>query len=150
MPAGPPPALGPVDQVVGIEPPLALASGEPAGRPIAVSKYPEDLTTDGPAPPADAHRAALALQDPLDPAVAGQPADRLRGEAPAPFGLFQPRTPSRLGPGQGLRSSVDHQRGWLGLAGDHIHQGISESSASGVDGLRVSGDSLGSPGQGPV
>src|SRR5918996_1462102 len=172
MPAGPPPALvdeavvgvaqehqvvqvggpaiGPVDQVVGVQPPLALASGEPAGCPITVSKYPEDLTRDGPAPPADAHRAALALQDPLDPAVAGQPADCLGREALAPLGLCQPRTPSSLGPGQGLRSSVDHHRGRLGLAGGHIHQGISESSASGVNGLRVSGDSLGSPGQSPL
>src|ERR687892_248350 len=105
------PALGPVDQVGGVQPPLPLASGEPAGPSVPVPEHPEEGTGHGPTPPAHPHRAALPLQDPLDPPVAGQSADRLRREAPAPVGLGQPRTPSRLGPGQGLRSSVDRHAG---------------------------------------
>src|SRR5919106_3077132 len=102
------PAIGPVDQVVGIEPPLPLASGEPAGPSVPVPEHPEEVTRDGPAPPAHPHRAALPLQEPLDPPVAGQPADRFRGKAPASLGLGQPRAPFRLLAGQGLPPRGDH------------------------------------------
>src|SRR5919106_2544029 len=170
MPAGPPPALvdeavvgvaqehqvvqvggpaiGPVDQVVGVQPPLPLASGEPAGPSVPVPEHPEEGTGHTPAPPAHPHRAALPLQDPLDPPVAGQPADGIRGKAMAALGLCQPRAPLWLRTGQCFGSCMDHHRGRLRPPGGQVHQGVRESSASTVDGLRVSGDSLGPPLQG--
>jgi hypothetical protein len=81
------PSVGPVDEVVGVQPPLPFAPGEPAPPAVAMSEDPvdrlRDLTTTAPNP----HRPPLGLQHPLDPRVASQPADRLGGKAMATLGL---------------------------------------------------------------
>jgi hypothetical protein len=51
------PPVGPVDQVVGVEPPLVLAPWEPAGA-VSVPEGSADGPGDHPAPPTDPHRAA--------------------------------------------------------------------------------------------
>jgi hypothetical protein len=117
-------AVGPVDQVVGVEPPPALAPGEPAGPLVPVGEDPEEGAPDGPAPPPDPHRVAPGLQNPLDGPVAGQAADRLRRKPSSSLGLRQPRRFCLLLPEEGLGPGVDHHRGRVRLSGGQIHEGI--------------------------
>jgi hypothetical protein len=100
----------PVDQMVGLDPPLPLAPGEAAPQ-VTMAEQSRELAGDGPAPPADPHRASSGFQDPLDPPVAGQPADRVGSQAGSTLGLGKPRTPGRFLSGEDLGPGVDHQSG---------------------------------------
>jgi hypothetical protein len=134
--AGPPPCLveeavvgvAQEDQVVQVRgPPSAqwttwwafshLRRSHPGNRqaPSRWSEDPVDGLRDLSAPTTDPHRPAPRFQDPLDPGVAGQPADALRGQPVSALGLGQPWAAGGLFPDQRIRAGVNN-KGWSTLA----------------------------------
>jgi hypothetical protein len=119
--------IGPVHEMVGVQPSIPLASGEPA-RAVAMTQNPEELPGYGPASPADPDRPATPLEDPLDPAVAGQSPNALRCQSLPTVGFREPRRAVALLPGQDLGPGVDHdRRRWSMLrvaAGHKLDEGV--------------------------
>jgi hypothetical protein len=62
-------AVGPVDEVMRVEPPLPLAPREPTRGLVAVAEDAEDRLWNLSAPAADPLRAPSGLQDPFDPGI---------------------------------------------------------------------------------
>ena len=87
------PALPPVLDVVGLQPPPALAPREPA-PPVPVVQGPHHLGGDDPAQSADPGGVATGREQPLQMGVTGQAPDGLSREAGPGPGLRQQRAPA--------------------------------------------------------
>src|SRR5438046_10146422 len=83
-----PAAVAPLHDVVGLQPSEPAAAGEDAAA-VSEPHRPQQPRRGDAASPSDADAAALALEAPLDPRVAGQPADRIGEESDAILGLSE-------------------------------------------------------------
>jgi hypothetical protein len=79
-------AIGPVHQVMSLEPSLPLAAWESATE-VAVAEHPQELAGYSAAASTDADGTVSPLKDPLDPSVAGKPTDALRSDTSAGLDL---------------------------------------------------------------
>src|SRR5207245_4888604 len=84
---GPTPSR-PMHEVVRLEPSRSAAPREPAAS-IAEPKGPQHRARYSSSSPADPNRPPLLLQDPLDPGVARQPSNSVRGQSCSEFRLSE-------------------------------------------------------------